>query len=98
MLTLGKIDEQNITTLCVTDLGGFVARDIGWFESENSYDEIDEILSGQSKNRIKLCEKIITENGFMWLNEDVLQNTVPDLNFGRTKNNTVANFLFDWDT
>ena len=98
VLTLEKIDKQNITTLCVTDLGGFVARDIGWFESENSYNKIDEVLSAQSKNRIKLCEKIITENGFMWLNEDVLQNTVPDLNFGRTKNNTVANFLFDWDS
>lgn len=98
VMTLEKIHEQNITTLCVSDLGGFIARDIGWFESDNSYSEIDEALSAQSKSRIELCEKIITENGFMWLREDLLQNTVPDLTFGTHKNATVANFLFDWDS
>lgn len=98
VVTLENIDGQNITTLCVSDLGGFIARDIGWFESDNSYSEIDEILSDQSKSRIELCEKIITESGFLWLNEDLLHNTVPDLTFGKHRNATVANFLFDWDS
>ena len=98
VLILEPIEENVKTTLAVSDLGKFVARDVIWFQSDNSYDMIDELLGPVSKSRIKLCEQIITQIGFSWLDENLLKNIVPDLNYGRSTNNTVSELLFYWDS
>jgi len=99
VFTLEQIEDYYTSTLWISDLGRFVARDMVWYQQDHSYNMIDDELGAASKNRLLLCQKIVTQIGFNWPEEKLLKTTVPELNvyyFGRREPLPVCDLLYYW--
>ena len=97
VVTLEQIEDYYHTTLAISDFGRVVSRDIGWFQQDYSYDWINDELGLESKKRLLLCQKVITQIGFCWPNENLLRSIVPGLNvhyYGRTDPLRVCELLY----
>jgi len=51
VLTLEQIEEYYTSTLWISDLGRFVARDMVWYQADHSYNMIDDELGTASKKK-----------------------------------------------
>ena len=99
VLTLEPLEDYYGATLWISDLGRFVARDMTWFQSDHSYNMIDDELGNASKERLLHCQEIVSQAGFIWPNTDLLKRTVPKLNvryFGRREPRAVCDLLYYW--
>jgi hypothetical protein len=99
VLTLEQIEEYYTTTLFISNLGRFVARDMVWFQQDHSYNMIDDELGFESKKRISLCQQIVTQSGFSWPKEELLKSIVPNLNvyyFGSREPLPICDLLYYW--
>ncbi len=100
VITLEQIEEYYTTTIFISDLGRFVARDIVWFQQDHSYSMIDDELGLESQKRLSLCRNIVTQIGFYWLESKLLRHIVPGLNlrcFGRLKPLPICELLYFWE-
>ena len=92
-------DDYYNTSIFISDLGKFVTRDVTWFQQDDSFSYIDDELSDAAKTRIATCEEIISQSDFMWIDEELLSKTIPNLYiyfFGRTEELRICNLLFYW--
>ena len=79
-INIGPDDPFYQTSIYVTELGKFIGCDVGWISSGASTPK--EHFDGLSKDvlqRIQFCREITETAGYIWLDSDLLCQTIPGL-------------------
>jgi hypothetical protein len=79
-INIGHADTYYQNSIYLTELGKFIACDVGWISNGDSTPkEYFEGLSQEALERIQLCKAVAEGAGYVWLDADMLCQTAPGL-------------------